>query len=68
MGADNTLQLVLDATTNVLTAIYTPPSAPEGANAPPAAPSEGESAEASDTVIAAPLAATLPSWDTLAAL
>ncbi len=28
MGADNTLQLVLDATTNVLTAIYTPPPPP----------------------------------------
>ena len=40
MGAENTLQLVLDATTNVLTAIYTPPARPEPP--PDDAPALGE--------------------------
>ncbi len=82
MGADNTLQLVLDATTNVLTAIYTPPpspdtDAPRADGTPPdsaAATDEGMTAGAADNqsldteVADRPAPAHLPTWDSLAAL
>lgn len=75
MGADNTLQLVLDATTNVLTAIYSPPPAPQNNAATADAPADdapGREADApeTDTPDAAPDVppADLPSWDTLAAM
>lgn len=44
MGAENLLQLILDADTNVLTAVYTPPPRPESAvadGAPGTAKAEG---------------------------
>ncbi|MCF7767088.1 DUF342 domain-containing protein [Achromobacter pulmonis] len=44
MGADNTLQLVLDANTNVLTAIYTPPSVPDSAAGTPGDAPAGDAA------------------------
>ena len=43
MDAENTLQLVLDANTNVLTAIYTPPPPPD---APPANEDDAPATEA----------------------
>ncbi|MBO1014637.1 DUF342 domain-containing protein [Achromobacter sp. SD115] len=83
MDAENTLQLTLDATTNVLTAVYTPPARPDAADsatapASPAAAAEidGTAALDADTSIAVadddaeprPHAnAGLPSWDSLAA-
>ena len=69
MGADNTLQLVLDATTNVLTAIYSPPPAPQTDAAPVDAAADGAT-EADSTDADAPAApvADLPSWDSLAAM
>lgn len=74
MGADNTLQLVLDATTNVLTAIYSPPPAPQTDAAPVDASADGatevDSADADSADADAPAApvADLPSWDSLAAM
>lgn len=65
MGAGNTLQLVLDANTNVLTARYTPPPVSESAATAPDAPA-GEEPE--DAASATPLAAPLPNWDSLTAL
>ncbi|MCH3866735.1 hypothetical protein LZB77_09005, partial [Campylobacter jejuni] len=73
--ADNTLQLVLDATTNVLTAIYSPPPAPQTDAAPVDAAADGApvqeagtpDTETADATPAAP-AADLPSWDSLAAM
>lgn len=75
MGADNTLQLVLDATTNVLTAIYSPPPAPQTDAAPADGAAQADSTEADSTdadsaeadAPAAPVA-DLPSWDSLAAM
>ena len=58
MGAENMLQLVLDADTNVLTAVYTPPPRPEpteAASAPAAAPAsqeDGEQPDDQDTSVA----------------
>ena len=43
MGADHTLQLMLDANTNVLTAMYVPPPAPH-----PDAADSGSAAPAQD--------------------
>ena len=74
MGADNTLQLVLDATTNVLTAIYSPPPAPQTDAAPVDAAADGaaeaDSTDADSADADAPSApvADLPSWDSLAAM
>ena len=82
MGADNTLQLVLDATTNVLTAMYTPPPSPDidaahaaGTPADSAAANEESTGaqalgrESSDTEVTdRPAPANLPTWDSLAAL
>lgn len=69
MGADNTLQLVLDATTNVLTAIYSPPPAPQTDAAPVDAAADGApSAESPQAEAPATPAADLPSWDILAAM
>ena len=77
MDAHNTLQLLLDANTHVLTAIYTPPRpAPprcrrDRRNRPPAGESDAnEDADASDEDAeragdAAP--SDLPNWDSLAA-
>ncbi|PJM85780.1 DUF342 domain-containing protein [Achromobacter ruhlandii] len=65
MGADNTLQLVLDANTNVLTALYTPPPAVESAASAPDVPAGEQGADAAS---ATPPAPPLPTWDSLAAL
>jgi len=46
MDAENTLQLVLDATTNVLTAVYTPPACPDPADSAAEAGSPAPRAEA----------------------
>ncbi|WP_244300723.1 DUF342 domain-containing protein, partial [Achromobacter aegrifaciens] len=78
MDAENTLRLTLDATTNVLTAVYTPPARPDSADSAlaPASPAETDGATALDTEVSvavdddAPrpnVNADLPSWDTLAA-
>ncbi|KAG0757845.1 hypothetical protein G6F22_019828 [Rhizopus arrhizus] len=81
MDAENTLQLVLDANTNVLTAIYTPPPRPDAA---PADDDDAPAAEASgsaggddapeldaDTDVAVDTAPhinlDLPTWDALTA-
>lgn len=79
MGADNKLQLVLDATTNVLTAIYTPPPSPAiHAAGTPADSATADNAgtvagapdsQPSDTEVAdRPAPVNLPTWDSLAAL
>lgn len=69
MGADNTLQLVLDATTNVLTAIYAPPPAPQTDAAPVDATADGAPpADSPQAEAPATPAADLPSWDLLAAM
>ena len=69
MGADNTLQLVLDATTNVLTAIYSPPPAPQTDAAPVDAAADGAPpADSPQAEAPATPAADLPSWDILAAM
>lgn len=69
MGADNTLQLVLDATTNVLTAIYAPPPAPQTDAAPVDAAADGAPpADSPEAEAPATPAADLPSWDSLAAM
>ncbi|RBL86858.1 DUF342 domain-containing protein [Streptomyces cavourensis] len=73
MGADHTLQLLLDANTNVLTAVYVPPPAPETDTAreagdPPAAEGEAQAADQAIGIALAPSPANLPSWDSLAAL
>lgn len=69
MGADNTLQLVLDATTNVLTAIYAPPPAPQTDAAPVDAAADGAPpADSPQAEAPATPAADLPSWDSLAAM
>ncbi|KRC84889.1 hypothetical protein D3C87_726630 [compost metagenome] len=55
MGAENTLQLLLDAETNILTAVYTPPprpdhvTAPDGAAAVERAPEAVASAAGTET-------------------
>ena len=83
MDAENTLQLMLDATTNVLTAVYTPPACPEPADSSAEAGSPAPRAEAdgaadpdhdADVAIAEETAEPrpqinpdLPSWDALAA-
>ena len=79
MDAHNTLQLLLDANTHVLTAIYTPPPArpaPVAAETAETALPAGESdanedADASDEDAEragdAALASDLPNWDSLAA-
>lgn len=74
MGADHKLQLVLDANTNVLTAVYVPPPVPDAAdNALAPAIDTAQDADAAaqqgDTALApAPTRTDLPSWDSLAAL
>lgn len=69
MGADNTPQLVLDATTNVLTAIYSPPPAPQTDAAPVDATADGAPpADSPQAEAPATPAADLPSWDSLAAM
>lgn len=73
MGADHTLQLMLDANTNVLTAMYVPPPAPhpDAADSGSAAPAQDAEAavQQGDTALApAPTRTDLPSWDSLAAL
>lgn len=69
MGADNTLQLVLDATTNVLTAIYSPPPAPQTDAAPVDAAADGATeADSADADAPSAPVADLPSWDSLAAM
>jgi uncharacterized protein (DUF342 family) len=78
MDAENTLRLTLDATTNVLTAVYTPPARPDSADSAlaPASPAETDGATALDTEVSVAVDddeprpnvnADLPSWDTLAA-
>ena len=83
MDAENTLLLTLDATTNVLTAVYTPPARPGAADsafapASPATAAETDGAAALDAEASVAVAdddaeprphanADLPSWDTLAA-
>ena len=78
MDAHNTLQLLLDANTHVLTAIYTPPrparpvAAETAETALPAGESDAnEDADASDEDAEragdAALASDLPNWDSLAA-
>lgn len=79
MDAENTLQLVLETSTNVLTAIYTPPPRPDPTpsdHAPPAAAdgaANGEDAQQADADLAveadpAPTINTnLPSWESLTA-
>ncbi len=79
MDEENTLQLMLDATSNVLTAVYTPParSVADPAIAPAAAAeasADGAAAFDANAGIAAADGETearpqtsLPSWDTLAA-
>ncbi|MGS1105207.1 DUF342 domain-containing protein [Achromobacter anxifer] len=83
MDAENTLQLMLDATTKVLTAVYTPPACPEPADSSAEAGSPATRAEAdgaadpdhdADVAIAEETAEPrpqinpdLPSWDALAA-
>jgi len=78
MDAENTLQLTLDATTNVLTAVYTPPARPDAADSAlaSASPAETDGATALDAETSVAIEddearphvnADLPSWDTLAA-
>ncbi len=80
MDAESTLRLVLDATTNVLAAVYTPPARPDPAEsadgaALPAIPAaidgatDGAAAGAAgdDAGLHPRANADLPSWDTLAA-
>ncbi|WMD18724.1 FapA family protein [Achromobacter seleniivolatilans] len=63
MGAENTLQLVLDANTNVLTAIYTPPPRPDTDDPAPVAgtaDAQAASDDASATDAAAPSQSAAP--------
>lgn len=77
MGANNTLQLVLDANTNVLTASYLPPPAPQTdtASVDPAAEDSPADQDAdtrdSDSLESGAQSlppTVLPNWDALAAL
>lgn len=83
MDAENTLRLMLDASTNVLTAVYTPPAHPapadgaSGTTAPsPLAAADDDAALDADASVAVAdeeaeprprVNIDLPTWDTLAA-